>query len=274
MKILIVIVVYNNAEKLINNIRSIRKCNDYNDNDIRITILDNSDNSQVSNSILEYCDPIGVEYCKMNTNMGYFGAINKYLFSKKEENYKYVIIGNDDLLFSQDFFSVLNSSKYENNIFVVAPNIIRTLDRVHQNPHVVSGISLIRRIFYYFYYLCYPVSVVMSSISILLKKFNLGNRKDVDNNKEAIIIKMGYGACYILTDYFLKKIRRLDKPPFLMGEEAFLSNQVRENGGNIIYDPTLLIYHEDHSSTGKIENRKVYNWSKESYKVYRKYLND
>ena len=86
-------------------------------------------------------------------------------------------------------------------------------------------------------------------------------------------IFMGYGACYVLTKNFFKHFVKLDSPVFLMGEEGVLTNQILSVNGSILYTPKLVVYHLDHSTIGKINNKKLYNFSRESYKVYLTKLN-
>ena len=93
----------------------------------------------------------------------------------------------------------------------------------------------------------------------------------VNNDIEHEIL-MGYGACYILTKFFFKHYRFLDAPVFLMGEEGILANQILEKNGKTIYNPSIIVYHHDHASIGKVGSKKLYEFSKQSYKYYRKYL--
>ncbi len=91
------------------------------------------------------------------------------------------------------------------------------------------------------------------------------------NDKEQVIL-MGYGACYVLTNFFFKKFSQLNAPTFLMGEEGVLASQVIGANGVTLYCPDLIVNHHDHSSIGKLPSRKLYNYSRESYKYYLKNL--
>ena len=79
------------------------------------------------------------------------------------------------------------------------------------------------------------------------------------------IILMGYGACYILTLNFFQHFERLDAPNFLMGEEGVLTNQIFSKNGKTLYKPNIIVYHDDHSSIGKINGKQLYYFNKESY---------
>ncbi|MFR1081871.1 MAG: glycosyltransferase family 2 protein [Bacteroides cellulosilyticus] len=90
-------------------------------------------------------------------------------------------------------------------------------------------------------------------------------------NKEQII-RMGFGACYIILPRYIQKLGLLDESVFLMGEEALLGNQVYSNGGEILYTPQVKVIHQDHSTFKKMQSIHTYNITKESYKVYKKLL--
>lgn len=83
---------------------------------------------------------------------------------------------------------------------------------------------------------------------------------------------MGFGACYIVLPQFLQKVGLLDESVFLMGEEALLSEQVYSNEGKILYAPSVQVLHQDHSTFKKQPAESEYNYTKKSYKVYKKYL--
>ena len=96
-------------------------------------------------------------------------------------------------------------------------------------------------------------------------KIRLSKSYDRDGSNREQLILMGYGACYILTHDFFKNFKNLDAPNFLMGEEGVLANQILSKNGKTIYKPNIIVHHHDHTSIGKISNRKLYNFSKESY---------
>lgn len=153
---------------------------------------------------------------------------------------------------------------------VISPNLI-TLDGVHQNPHVLHSVSPLREIIYDMYYSNYYLSIVMKKIANFLNTFTA--RKDYEYHTEAGLIYQGYGACYILTPVFIENFYLLDAPTFLMGEELFLTKQLEKKGFNVYYEPSIIVYHHDHASTGKVPSRYMWEICKTSHKVYRKYVN-
>ena len=153
---------------------------------------------------------------------------------------------------------------------ILAPNIIRK-DGIHQNPHFVNKFTRLQNIYRSFYFSNYYISLVCQLSYNIYRYFN--NTNDRREHEKEIKIFMGYGACYVLTKNFFNNFSKLDSPVFLMGEEGVLTNQILSVSGSILYTPKLIVYHLDHSSIGKLNNKKLYNFSRDSYNVYISKLN-
>lgn len=198
-------------------------------------------------------------------NVGYFQSINVVLDKIEKEKYGYLLIGNNDLEFKNDVLSILDNKVYDEDVYCIAPDIINR-NGIHQNPHVVNRYGFIKKLKLDIFYSAFFISRLLPFI---FKKNIEKNNKPYTNEAT---IHMGNGSFYILRHKFIDKIKRLDTPPFLYGEEAFLSNQVYSNGGVIYYDPEIKIYHDESVSTSLVMNKTKYNWSKNSYKLHRRFL--
>ena len=83
---------------------------------------------------------------------------------------------------------------------------------------------------------------------------------------------MGIGALYILTPNFFKYFKKLTEEVFLYGEEAVFAGQIASVNGEIYYEPVLVCYHNESSTTSNIGSKSKYKIIQNSYKIYRKYL--
>jgi GT2 family glycosyltransferase len=101
------------------------------------------------------------------------------------------------------------------------------------------------------------------------KVFKIKNR--VKESDVPMEIHLGYGALYVLTKNFMSKIDELDYPCFLMGEEYFLAWQIKQTGGIIYYDPSLVVFHHEHASVNTMPAKLLYKYSKESFLKFRKF---
>ncbi len=273
MRIVFICVNYNNSIITIDYIESINKINNSGETNFKIIVVDNNSFSEELLILENYLQNVkypNIEFIKNNENLGYFRGLNCGINSLNNLDYDFIIIGNNDLSFSVDFFENLQKQKYSNDVLVLAPNIIR-LDGIHQNPHFVYKFTKLQNIYRSLYFSNYYISILCQFLYNIIKYFyKTSDRKD--HHKELKIF-MGYGACYILTKNFFKYFINLDSPVFLMGEEGILTNQILSVNGSILYTPKLVVLHLDHTSIGKLNNKKLYNFSRDSYKVFKSKLN-
>ena len=263
---------YNNSGLTINCIESIYLMNQYSKLNFKIIIIDNNSNSD-EREILKLWEnshlSSNIIFLYLNENLGYFKAFNEgFKYLNHTDRSSYVIIGNNDLKFDKTFISRLNSQSYNNDVFVIAPNIINK-DGLHQNPHLIKRFSFLRLTFYKLYYLNYYFAITLSAISdILSLRSSKKNKAQFDING---YITMGFGACFVLTPSFFTHFHKLDDYLFLMGEEGMLANQILEVGGRTFYDSSLIVYHDDHATFKKIPSRITYKHSKKSYYIAQKH---
>lgn len=207
-----------------------------------------------------------------NSNIGYFSGLNVGIkFAKEKYPFiKYMIIGNNDLLFSADFYASILKSEYRFETHpVVSPNITM-LDGTPQNPHVISRISRAREFVYDLYHFNYYLAGLIIKIAKITHRFT--DRDDEQQCDIAQEIYQGYGACYILGPKFFENYKELWSPTFLMYEEYFLSKQLEDKGFKVFYEPIIKVQHYCHASMGQIPGRKRWEFSRDAHHEYRKYV--
>ncbi len=270
-KVYFVFVNYNDAPTTISCIKSIENITK-SECDISIIIVDNaSDKKDIENLRLEVQKRSNIELILSEKNHGYFGGLNLGLSKVIPDENQFVVIGNNDILYPENFLFLLSENKDKIEQYaVISPDIV-TMDGVHQNPHVVHSISVFREIMYDLYFTNYYLGLFITKIARLTNKFT-----DRDDEKQYEIpqtIYQGYGACYILTPMFFEHFTQLWAPTFLMGEELFLSKQLEEKNLKIFYEPAIKVTHSLHASTEKIPGKKKWEISRKAHRVYRKYVN-
>lgn len=262
---------FNNSDATIDFVRSIMGLMPTEDN-IHIVIVDNNSNEEDFHKLKEGLEYIkGIKIIHNGSNLGYFKGINVGIRGISRRNEDLVVIGNNDLLFREDFLVELTKSNYE-DVYVLAPNVI-TLDGYHQNPQLVARQSKFEKFMLEIYFLNYYLAKILRFSSLLVHKIK--KRKDNVNWDKEMFIHQGIGACYVLTNKFFKFYRELDDRVFLYGEESLLTNQVFAAGGKILYKPSLVVYHQTNleDTLFRCYNSKVeYKMAQESFKIYSKYL--
>lgn len=266
-KIEFVIVVYNDHQDTRSCVESIAKM-DSNDL-LSCVIVDNSDDPVIMGLIDSI--PDGYSFARIlrpPNNLGYFGAFNYYFNCCVCDDLDCVVLCNNDLIFQHDFIDNLMRRKYDQNIFVVCPDVI-TLDGVHQNPHVLQPRTVLQRFKLDLYFIHYYMAITLRLVQKLISFFY--SKKLRLQASQPGCIHMGIGACYALLPSFLEKFNNLSFPHFLYGEEAYLSKQVHEGGGRLFYDPELVVYHKESATLSKLPKRKTYEYGRDGYWSYRKF---
>lgn len=259
---------YNGSYFTIKYIESIERLIQINLN-LRIIIVDNASEMGDFIKIENYAkNKHNVKLIKNKENLGYFKALNVGISTIQDKRGIY-IIGNNDLEFDKNFLIEINNIEYGDDILVIAPNVI-TRDGYHQNPHCLKRISTFRKAGYKIYFLNYHLGQCIYWIMQKYKKIKCVQQKYLWDRRQ--IVYMGIGACYILTENFFKFYNLIDDRIFLWGEEAMLAGQVSAVGGKILYDPNVIVHHYESGIVRSIPTRHVYRITKQSYKIYSRYL--
>ncbi|MEQ3237807.1 glycosyltransferase [Bacteroides cellulosilyticus] len=237
-----------------------------------IVIIDNNSSEKEKELLRDWGRPQFVNIYMLDENIGYFPALNRGLseYGEKKE-YQYIIIGNNDLIFDENFVPHLCSQRYNTDVFVIAPNIINA-DKCHQNPQVRKKYSRLQLIYLDLYHSSYYVAYLLLLFSKYLK-FRSSTKNRAGHDKNQYILK-GYGACYILTRRYLDVIRGIPDYLFLMNEESALTDVVLKNNGRIYYDKDLIVNHMEHTSVGKLSNKGLYKIAQDSYKKSKRYFSN
>lgn len=202
-------------------------------------------------------------------NVGYFAGLNIGVaaLKKTSEHYDAIVIGNNDLVFGQEFFSGLKAvGKLLADRSVISPDIL-TLDNVHQNPHVHSSVSRFREIVWDLYFSNYVMSRLINWCARIAG--SLAARNDFSYHAAEGPIAQGYGACYILTPRFFEKYGSLWSPGFVMGEEFYLQRQLQASCEQTYYSPMIKVRHHDHATIAKIPTRKLWDMTRQYHRIYR-----
>ena len=268
-KVAFVSVNYNSSKQYADFLFSIAKMNT-NRFQVTVIVVDNSSNSDDFKFLCEiinsFSDILEIILIVSSDNLGYSGGLNLGLTCITASKFDYIIMSNNDLVFSDDFLDQLFTNEYQRDVYVIYPDVI-TDGIKHENPRFITKISLLRRLMYRFYYSHYMFAFMIDYLMCAMK---LGNRNKARAKVlESCPIYLGVGACFILTRDYFKTYVALDDSVFLWGEELLLSYQVRSAGGIQLYEPNLVVKHKAHVSVSSITGLRKYRMMKDSYNVYK-----
>jgi GT2 family glycosyltransferase len=205
-------------------------------------------------------------------NIGYFRGLNVgiHFLRRNFPEVNVVIVGNNDLIFPNDFSISLYKIITQIEKFPVISPRIFTEHGISQNPHVIEKLSFVREFIYDIYFSSYFLARFIKWLAKSTNAFT--DRKDELKNDQAGFIYQGHGSCYILTPLFFENFDELFAPTFLMGEEFFLSYQLYTKGFKVYFEPAVEIIHNCHSSIDQVPNKKIWGFARVAHKEYRKYI--
>jgi GT2 family glycosyltransferase len=270
MKLTYVCTNYNNAHFTAAAVASLIKNAGH---DLRVYVVDNASRQDDLDQLqmLAEFNPCVCVIANKN-NVGYFAGLNIGIAAARRDDPRsdWMIVGNNDLEFSADFCDRLERNQAEYRFHsVVSPDVV-TLDGEHQNPHVISDISMIREVFYDLYYANYWLGMLIYKAAKMMPRAT--RRGDEDHWQTAQPIYQGHGSCYLLTPRFFSQFETLWAPTFMMSEEVFLSLQLKKVGERVFYSPEISVTHHWHGSLQDVPSRKRWSMARDAHHEYRKYV--
>lgn len=271
MKIGFTFTNYNNSALSIQAAHSIAE--NHGEHEYEIVLVDNA-STEAERFIL--AEPGALpDNCRViwnSVNVGYFDGLSHGVDALRERanDFDAIVIGNNDLVFEVAFFEgLVQAAPAASPHAVLSPDII-TLDGVHQNPHVLGGVSRFREVVWDLYFSNFTLSRLIGWAARTAG--SLVSRKDFEHHADEGPIEQGYGACYVLTPRFFERYGRLWSPGFVMGEEFYLSRQLMAGGERMYYQPCIKVRHHDHATIAKLASRRLWEMTREYHRIYRYFI--
>ncbi|HZC68001.1 MAG TPA: glycosyltransferase [Nitrospirales bacterium] len=245
--------------------------------DVRVAVVDNGSRAGDVASLHDIAREFPeVDLVCNAENVGYFPGLNIGIrrLRTRFPDIDLLIVGNNDLVFPESF---LQSVQRYGDVFdtwaVVAPDLV-TPAGVHQNPHVRHPIGRIRKVIWDLYFLSYGAAVLIRLAAALTRGLTVREENAADGElyKTAGPIEQGYGACYLLGPVFFRHFTQLLAPTFLMQEEFFLYEQLKEIDQLTYFDPRFVVFHHGHATMHNVPSRRQWQISQEAHRVYKRYL--
>lgn len=189
-----------------------------------------------------------------------------YAYAKSEFVADCILVLNNDIEFTQrDFPDRLKRCLQEHPCHIIGPDVIRQGTGEHQNPMDTrlrtreEADRTIRknRLALKYYPIAYPF------LYHWMQKAEKKSRQRQEEQKNLFVQRqtdiVPFGACLIYTPLFVEKEEKAFEPetPFFY-EEYILAHRCRQKGYQILYDPSLVVKHENGAAT-----RKSYSTEKE-----------
>ena len=262
--VLVITVNYGSPSSTIKLIESIPS----NDN-INIWVEDNqsSDESFEELNLAQKTLDKDFEIYDHTKNHYYWGAFNKALKRISDFNnntLSWIIICNNDIVFSQNFFKELYKINNSEN-YILAPTIISNKKKTDLNPFLVNPLSAIDK---FYYKLLYINPLLGRLIQIFGSRINRFRKKLKAKPQPNDLIYAPHGACMIFSSEFFKMGGYVDDGFKMFGEEISTAEIAKKIGISIHYHPQLIVNHYDHQSTKRLSWKQLYDLSKETFNYF------
>lgn len=253
-KIVICVVNYHNAQEVVSYVNTLFSQTCY--NDIEIVITDNSNSDSEYNYLKQYL-PRNIFIYQVNMNLGYINGINYGLCKYLETNDlpEWIVISNTDISYEDNLFYETLLELYPNGYnSVIAPCIYSTENNLYQNPLVINRYSKLKMFILTYVFKFHVVERIFDYLNKIKNQFQKRKTELLPNQE----IYIGHGACLIINKSYFIKGGNLEYKSFLFGEELFIAEQVKKNGGKVYFDNRLKVKHYEHTTIKK-EKRKLIN---------------
>lgn len=296
MLIIFLILHYKNIRVTNRCIKSILELNNYN-NKIKIVVVDNGSEDE-STIILkeEYSNNSMIDLIFLKSGNGFSRGNNiGYDYIKKNYKVDYLIVTNNDIIFSQkDFIFKMNSEYEKYKYYVMGPNTIDLNSKSYLNPKGTlqsleelekqliilkerrNSFSIKETLTAWFQKSkIYPFYVK----NIRNKRLSVKNQKKLA--EKHCTNRIIQGSCLIFSKDFIESNEKIFWPETTFYvEEPILCHRCQKNNWKVLYSPELTILHEQGASF-KVSIKKVkdrirrdLNYNIEGMEIYIKMLKE
>ncbi len=224
-----------------------------------------------------------------NKNLGFANGNNVgFKYIKENFNAKFIaLINNDTYLIQDNFFELINK-EYENSKFdVLGPKILLPNNEVNPiQKNLITYSELKKVVFRYhfiywfnFLYIGFIYEFIKRCIKNLLKinPKSVYSTEDVNNRYEDIVL---HGAFLIFSKKYIETFDGLNDKTFMYMEEKILAATLKKYNMKSVYNPEIVIFHNEDSSTNAVNKSKrkktlfVYKNAIKSSKVLKEILKE
>jgi len=196
----------------------------------------------------------------VGTNLGYFGGARYGLswYLRHNPLPDWVIVSNVDLAIPNPrFFDGLEGLASIPDLGVVAPRIRSVMTGVDQNPFMTVRPSAKRMHKYKWLFRHWLLLNAYEGLGWLYRRFRGSLRSSSSRQAARETIYAPHGSFLMFSRHYFERGGDLHFPEFLFGEEIYVAESVRRLGLRVVYDPSLVVVHQEHRSTKLFKSREI-----------------
>ncbi len=225
-----------------------------------VIIVDNNSRNDTGKKLkLKYKDHRNVKVILNNKNLGFARGNNVgYEYAKYKLNADFIsLINNDTYIDQTDFIEKIIKRYLQEPFHIMGPDIISTIDNKHQNPQsptIQNKKRLTNYIKFYKVQLLLNYFLVDKILETAKKRIfskplvKPAKKINFPWDKEQKKVKL-HGSALIFSPDYIKQYEGLNPLTFMYAEESILYFIAQRDNLNMLYFPSVKIYHKEDSST-------------------------
>lgn len=233
----------------------------------QIVIVDNNSANGSGKMLQEYYEQqIKVTVLLNEENLGFARGNNVgFLYAKRQWNPRYIVLLNNDVYLLETELVRKLDVEYEKSGFAVSGPLIMTADgKCDINPirttpmtkgAIMKDIQIYKR-----RQLLYKYHLMGLRNKILQFLKGSGRKKGSKNYIERCENVQLHGCFLVFSEQYTERFDGLDDRTFLFREEAILYKHMLENNMVTVYQPDIIVFHEEDAATDqfrKTERQKA-----------------
>lgn len=238
-----------------------------NNENIEIVIVDNNSNNNSSKELVKlYKDNNRIHTILLDKNLGFARGNNEgFKYAKEKLKADFIImINNDTYLIQNDFCEIIEEEYKKSKFAVLGPRILMNDNKIcdyDDKPETTKELrKKIRRLKLrkilneiHLHFLYDALVFIKKLVSVMFNKKQLNI--DTSIRKEDVVLQ---GCALIFSKKYIELFEGIDDRTFLFEEEQLLYWRVKDNNLLSVYNPLLMIYHNENSSTNASTNKNMY----------------
>lgn len=242
-----------------------KKCIDsilekYSSKNIQIVVVDNGSTNNSGEKLKTiYTSNEKIHFVISKENLGFANGNNlgiKYIIKNLE--YDFIVMTNNDIVFTQEDFIDKILEKYSiDNFAVIGPKIINPENNPYYHKFNLRSyktqIMFIIYLYVVYFFTFFHMGNFVKRISKLKMK-RRGKIQNYDDERKNVVL---HGSCLIFSKKYFEIYKDIDNRTFLYCEEELLYVRIVKSKLTSIYYPYCEVFHNHGVATNTVSKNKV-----------------
>jgi len=240
--------------------------------DWRLVVVDNADDVREGEALrTAVAGDDRVRVVDAGSNLGYLGGARRGLAEVDPASTRWLVVTNTDVRVAPDFVERLAALPDD---AIVAPAVLSSVSGADQNPFLARRPSRATVLRWRAQFATVTGARLVVALGQLRSVLRRAGGSGIAPIGRPCRIYAPHGSCLVLPASFFARPGSLDHGAFLFGEEITIAERARSLGCPVLYEPALVVHHDEHRATGWWRSRQLLAWQRESVREIARLLDD